>query len=156
MCIVQHVERKSVFTFQPKKRLVSTTVKSANPAATFLIFLLRTKNRQLCCLALTVHIVLQKRRVATTKQKNFLLFWRNFSQPITTKSILTWKKEAKNHSIYAIIVSSHHWMMQVTESQFCFSFYTRSVYIKATWFSQSLTTVLSGLSTLDQVHWLWL
>ena len=29
MCIVQHVEMKSVFTFQTIKRLVSTTVKSA-------------------------------------------------------------------------------------------------------------------------------
>ena len=35
MCIIQHVEMKSVFTFQPTKRLVSTTVKSAKPAATF-------------------------------------------------------------------------------------------------------------------------
>ena len=35
MCIVQHVEMKSVFIFQPIKRLVSTTVKSAKPAATF-------------------------------------------------------------------------------------------------------------------------
>ena len=35
MCIVQHVEMKSVFTFQPIKRLVSTTVKSAKPAAMF-------------------------------------------------------------------------------------------------------------------------
>ena len=35
MCIVQHVEMKSVFTFQPIKRLVPTTVKSAKPAATF-------------------------------------------------------------------------------------------------------------------------
>ena len=35
MCFVQHVELKSVFTFQPIKRLVSTTVKSAKPAATF-------------------------------------------------------------------------------------------------------------------------
>ena len=35
MCIVQHVEMKSVFTFQPIKRLVSTTVKSVKPAATF-------------------------------------------------------------------------------------------------------------------------
>ena len=35
MCFVQHVEMKSVFTFQPSKRLVSTTVKSAKPAATF-------------------------------------------------------------------------------------------------------------------------
>ena len=34
MCIVKHVEMKSVFTFQPIKRPVSTTVKSATPAAT--------------------------------------------------------------------------------------------------------------------------
>ena len=33
MCIVQHVEMKIVFTFQPRKRLVSPTVKRANPAA---------------------------------------------------------------------------------------------------------------------------
>ena len=35
MCTVQHVETKSVFTFQPIKRLASTTVESAKPAATF-------------------------------------------------------------------------------------------------------------------------
>ena len=35
MCIVQHVEKKGVLTFQPKKRLVSTTVKSAKPAVVF-------------------------------------------------------------------------------------------------------------------------
>ena len=35
MCSVQHGEMKSVFTFQPKKQLVSMTVKSAKPAATF-------------------------------------------------------------------------------------------------------------------------
>ena len=35
MCIVQHVEMKSVFTFQPIKQLVSTTVQSAKPAVTF-------------------------------------------------------------------------------------------------------------------------
>ena len=33
MCIVQHEEMKSVFTFYPKERLVSKTVKSATPAA---------------------------------------------------------------------------------------------------------------------------
>ena len=59
MCIVRHVEMKSVFTIQPIKRLISTTVKSAKLAATFWIFFLRTKNRQLCCLAVTVPIVLQ-------------------------------------------------------------------------------------------------
>ena len=76
--IVQHIEMKNVFLFHPVKRLFSTTVKSAEPAATFWIFLLRTKNRQLCCLAVTVHIVLQERPVATTK-KNHLHFWRNSS-----------------------------------------------------------------------------
>ena len=35
MCMVQHVELKSVLTFQPIKRLVSTIVISAKPAATF-------------------------------------------------------------------------------------------------------------------------
>ena len=79
MCIVQHVEIKSVFTFQPIKRLVSLTVKSAKPASMFWIILLWTINRQLCCLAVTVHIVLQERRVATLKKKSFLHFRRNFS-----------------------------------------------------------------------------
>ena len=35
MCIVQHVEMKSVFTLQPINCLVSTTVESAKAAATF-------------------------------------------------------------------------------------------------------------------------
>ena len=74
MCIVQHVEMKSVFTFPPKKLLVSTTVKSAKPAATFRIFFLCTKKRQLCSLAVTVNIVLRERRVATMKKKTHLHF----------------------------------------------------------------------------------
>ena len=35
MCFVQHVELKGVFSFQLIKRLVSTTVRNAKPAATF-------------------------------------------------------------------------------------------------------------------------
>ena len=74
MCIVQHVEMKSVSTFQSIERLVFPTVKSAKPDATFLIIFLRIKNLQFCCLAVTVHNVLQGRRVATTKKKNHLHF----------------------------------------------------------------------------------
>ena len=66
---------KSVFTFQPIKRLVSRTVRSAKLAATFWTFVLRIKNWHLCCLAVMVHIVLQERRVAFTK--NHLHVWRN-------------------------------------------------------------------------------
>ena len=68
-----------MFTIQPIKWLVSTTLKSAKLAVTFWRFLLRTKNRQICWLVVTVHIVLQERRVATTKKKSLLHFWRCFS-----------------------------------------------------------------------------
>ena len=56
MCIVRHVELNSVFTFQTTKFPVSTTLESAEPALTRQKFLLRTKNRQLCCLVVMVHI----------------------------------------------------------------------------------------------------
>ena len=105
MCIVQHLEMKSVFTFQRIKRLVFTTVKSAKPAATFWIFLLRTKNRQLCCLVVTVPLVLQRKRVATTKKKNHLHFWRKFSathnqahpnlNQISLKLVEIWNKRTR-------------------------------------------------------------
>ena len=65
MCIVQHIEMKSVFTMKPIKYLVSTTVKSARPAGTFWKCLLRIKNQQLCCVAVMIHIILQEKRMAT-------------------------------------------------------------------------------------------
>ena len=49
-----------------------------------------------------------------------------------------------------------HWLIQWTKTSFTFSFFTLSVNIKASWFFQSATTELSGLSTLDQIQWLWL
>ena len=152
MCNVEHVQIKSVFTFQPIKRPVSTTVKSAKPVATFWIFFLRTKNQHLCFLVVMVHIVLQERRVATMKKKSHLHFWRNFS----ANHIRTWTKKGRSYSIYGIIVSTAHWFIQSTKTSITFSVYTPSVYINATWFSQPPTTVLSGLLTLDQIQWLLL
>ena len=145
MYIVQHVEMKSVFTFQPIKWLVSNTVWSAKPAATFWMFVLRTKNRQLGWVARMVHIVLQEKRVATTEKKSLLHFWKSFSL-IISKDIRTWTRKSRSYSIYGMIVSTPHWLIQLTKSWFTLSFYTLSVYIKATWFSQSPTTVLRGFS----------
>ena len=48
--------------------------KKCKTCCNVLNILLRTKNRQLCCLALMVHIVLQERRIATTKKNNHLHF----------------------------------------------------------------------------------
>ena len=87
MCIAHHLEMKSVFTFQPIKRLVFVTVKSAKPAATFLIFLLRTKNLQLCCLAVTVHCF-KKDEPRLRKRKTNSLY-EEISPPIRSKHIRT-------------------------------------------------------------------
>ena len=112
-------------------------------------------NLQISCFAITVYIVLQRRRVATTKKQNLLHIWRNFSaNQIQAHPNLNQK--GRIYSNYGIIVSKPHWLIQLTKTSFILSFYTLSVYIKAAWFSQSPTTVLSGLSTLDQIQLLWL
>ena len=144
MCIIHHVEMKIVFTFQPMKQLVCTFVKSAKPAATFWTFLLRTKNRQLCWLVVTVHSILQQKVVATTKKKSRLHFWRNFSANLN-EAHPNLNQKCKSCSFYGIIVSIPHWLIQLTKTSCILSFYTLSVYIKATRFSQFSTTVLSGL-----------
>ena len=69
ICVVQHAQTKSVFTYQPTEILASTTVKSAEPALTCLIIHLQNKNRQQLHLVEMVHIVLQERRIVTTKKK---------------------------------------------------------------------------------------
>ena len=142
--IVQHVDIKCVFIIQTRKRLISTNVKSAKPAAAFWIFLLRTKNRQLCCLAVMVHIVWQKRWVATTKNKTISIF-EEVSPPIASKHIQTWTKKDRSYSVYGMIVSTPHLLIQLTKTWFTVSFLTFSVFIKETWFSQTPTTVLSSL-----------
>ena len=149
MCLVQHVEMKSVFTFQPIKRLVSTTFKSAKPAAMFSIFLLRTKNWQLYCLAVTVHIILQDRRVAITK--NHLHFWRNLSanhnkaHPNLKQKTLNWV-QIRNRRIRYVLADdlSNIFIFQII----LFNFNLQLTYTKSSWSSQSPTTESSGLSIL--------
>ena len=78
------------------------------------------------------------------EKKAILIFEENFP-PFTTKHIRTWTKKGRSFSIYGIIVSTPHWLIQLTKTSFTLSIYTLSVYIKATWFSQSPRTVLSGI-----------
>ena len=154
MCIVPHVETKSVFTFQPIKRLVSTTVKSAKPAAMFSIFLLRTKNRQKCCLAATGHIVLQERRVATTRKKNHLHFWKkisvNHGHPHQRRRnrVQMWNKRIR---FLLADQLSHTFNFQINFFNLNLQSTSQilSTYTKSSWSSQSPTTESSGLSILD-------
>ena len=107
MCIVQHVELKSVFTFQPIKLQVSTTVKSAKPAATFWIFLLGPKNRQLCCLVVTVHIVYTSRDYEKEKPSPFLKKFLRQSQSSTYEPE---PKMAKMSPNMGLNVSNSYWL----------------------------------------------
>ena len=121
MCIVQHVQIKNVFKFQPIKGLVSTTVENAKPAATVWIFYLRTKKWQLCCSTVMVHIALQARRVANAKKKKILQFWKN-SPPILMKHTWIWNKKGKNHSFYGIVVLTPRWLIHLRKKSFLLSF----------------------------------
>ena len=106
------------------------------------------------CLEVMVHIALQQNESWLRKKTSSI--FEEVYPPITIKHTRTWARKSKNHSIYGIIVSILHWLIQITKKSFPFAFCTLSVYCKATWFSLSLTAVMSGVSTLDhiQLHWL--
>ena len=97
MCIVQHVQTKSVFTRQSTKILVPTTLKNAKTAFTYLIVLLRTKNRQKFCL---VHCFAKKTSGGWEKEIH-LHFWRLFSANHNqTHQRLYHKKQKSFHSLH--------------------------------------------------------
>ena len=147
MCIVQQVEMKSAFTFHPIKLLLSTTVKSAKPAATFWKIVFRAKTRQLCCLEVMV-------RVAIT-EKNHLCFRRNFSANHNQAHPNLNQKDQKSFPLWHNRVDTP--LADTANQNFIYIlFFLLSIYIKATWLFQSPTTVMSGLSKLDQIQWLWL
>ena len=101
------------------------------------------------------HCFVRKASCDYEKLKAISIF-KEISPPITAKHIRTWTKKGRSYYIWGIIVSTPHWLIQFTKTSFILSFHALSVYIKAAQFSQPPMTVLSGLSTLDQIQWLWL
>ena len=154
MCIVQHVEKKIVFTFQPIKRLVSATVKSAKTAATFWIFLSRTKTDNYV-LWRWWYTLFCKKNDSWLQKRTAISFFEQISPPITTKHIRAWTKKSTSFSNYGIIVSTTHWLIESIKTSFTLIFNTLSVYSKAIWSSQPPTALLSDLLTLEQIQWLW-
>ena len=133
LCVDNKVRETVVDVFYPTCRnekcvYISTnrmtTFYDCKKLSTFWIFFSRTKKRQLCCLAVTVHIVLQGRRVATTKKEIHLQFWRNFS---ANHNQVHPNLKSRSFSNYGIIVPTPHWLTQLTKTSFTFSFYTLSV-----------------------------
>ena len=129
MCIVQHVEMKSVFSLQPRKFQVSTTVEKAKPALTRWIFLLRTKNWLLCCFGIdSTYCFAQKTSDYETEKSIFIL--KEIFPPVTIKHTRTRARKGKNYSIYGRIVSTPDWLIQLTKNSVPFSLYTLSIYSK--------------------------
>ena len=96
-------------------------LKSAKLALTSWIFFSRTKNWQICCIVVTVHIDWQEKRVATMEKEIHLLFGRSFSTDhIQVQPNLS--KKTKTLSIYCIFTSTPLWLMQLIEKSFPFSF----------------------------------
>ena len=126
MCIVPHIERKIVFIFQPIKRLVSTTVKRAKPVTTFWIFFFRTKKPTIMVLGGDgTHCFVWK--TSRDCNKTFSIFEENVL-PITIKHTGTWgAKKGKKQSLYGIIVSTPHWLIQLTKKSSTLSVYTNPV-----------------------------
>ena len=119
----------------------ATNVCNAELAATFQTIVLKTKNRQFVCLAMLAHIPLSKTHVVTTKRKNHLLFRRNFAANHNKLHRDLCRK--KNHSTFNIIVSSPLWLILLTKKSIPISYYTLSVYSKASRLSQYPLTVNS-------------
>ena len=111
MSIVQHAQPKSVFTFQ-RKNSNFYDCKKCKACSHSWIFLWRTKNQQLCCLVVMVHIALQKKRVATMKKQIRLLFWRNISSN-HSQANQDLNKKNKSHSKYVIFLSTRQWLIQL-------------------------------------------
>ena len=145
---------KSVFTCQPTAILVSTTVKTAKPALkpnspyteektdNNLIW---WRRYTLCCM----------KDQATPKKKNYLHFWSSFFSN-QTQAHPSLCHQGRGSFPLCHQCQLPHWLIQLTKESFAFSLYKLSVYSKATRFSQSPTTVLSGLSTSNQIQSLWL
>ena len=91
-CIVQHAQKKSVFTFQQTKKLVSATINHAKPHFTRLIYPLRAKNWHLCCLVVMIQSALQKDESGLRNRNNISIF-EEIYPPITIKHTLTCIKE---------------------------------------------------------------
>ena len=125
-------------------------VKSAKSALTSSMFLLTSNSRNFCCLVVMVHIAFGK-RISCDYQKNHLHFRRNLSANLNRAHPKLCQK-GKNHSIFGTVMSTPHWLIELTKKPFSGSFYTRSVCCKATWFSQSATTVLSALLSWNRIQ----
>ena len=72
------------------------------------------------------------RKTSRDYERETISVYEEIPPPITIKHTRIWAKKSKNRPIYSIILSTPHWLIQLTKNSFPFSFDTLSVYSKAT------------------------
>ena len=108
---VQHVEMKSVLTFQPTKRLVSTTVKSAKPAATNIAAFKDQKPQVMFFAGDGTHtLCLVKKTTRDCENEKASRFSKKFLRQSQSTTPQAEPKKAK--IIYDIIVPTSYWLIQ--------------------------------------------
>ena len=84
---------------------------------------LGTKNRQLCCLVVSLLC-----KTDDSRLREAISIFEEISPPITTKHIRTWTKKGQIKSQYGINVSVSYWLMIWATFSIFKSFYSISIY----------------------------
>ena len=93
-----------------------TNFRNAKHAATVWKILLRAKYRQLCCLTVMAEIASSKGRVLTTKTKTHIRFRKHFSA--NHSQLQRNLSQKRQTSFHGIILSTPHWLIQITKNSF--------------------------------------
>ena len=144
MCIIQHIQSRKVFTFEPKNVLVSLTISSAKPALTCLIphFL----DRKPTNILFGGNVTTCFSRKRSCDYKKTISTSEEIYPPITIKHTSTCAKKGKNRSIYCIIGLTPHPFLQLHTIFSILLLYTSSLHLSNLIISDS---ALSGLSPVD-------
>ena len=142
LCMDNKIQKTIGDVYFPTCRIEQCVYISANKTTSFY----DCKKCKACCHVLNIPFKGQKPTIMLFSGDGTLCFARETSDdyqkpsPILTKFLRqsqpsTSEPEPKNgrtYSIYGMIVSTRHWLVQLCKTSFTFSFYTLSVYIKAT------------------------
>ena len=117
MCYVRHVEMKSVYASQPKKMSSFYDCKKCKACSQVLNIPLKDWKPTIMLFGGDGTDWSHKPRLR--KWETISIFEENL-RLLTMKHTRTRAKKGKNHSLYGIIVSNLHWLMQMTNIFSCF------------------------------------
>ena len=129
---LSHDTNVSIPLYGRKMMKAVTNVLNEKRAAMFRKLILRSRNGIFCCLVVMGHIGSSKNELLLRKRRTLSIF-EDIPPQIRNKHAPPWARKGKNPSTYGLTVSTPHLLILFAKSSNPFSFYTLSVYSKATW-----------------------